>query len=238
MKFAIRIIAVCVLLAIAAAWSLRNHTLGPAAADALTNIQPALQQEVTAAGFAWGAALHIRIYKQESELELWLAQADGRYALFRTYPICTWSGTLGPKQREGDKQSPEGFYRVTPAQMKPDSRYHLAFNLGFPNDYDRAQGYTGSFLMVHGSCLSVGCYAMGNAAIEQIYLLAQTAHEHGQAMFAVHAFPFRMTETNMAQHAGSEWSPFWQNMKEGYDLFVQTRLPPAAKGAKGRYIFD
>src|SRR4051794_26999239 len=92
----------------------------------------------------------VRAYKTESELEVWKRRADGNYAHLKTYPICRWSGQLGPKIREGDRQAPEGFYMVTPGQMNPDSANYLAFDTGFPNEYDRAHGRTGAYLMVHG----------------------------------------------------------------------------------------
>ena len=82
----------------------------------------------------------IRSYKKEAEMEVWKRSANGRYALLKTYPICRWSGQLGPKVREGDRQAPEGFYTVTPAQMNPNSAYYLSFDTGFPNAYDRSLG--------------------------------------------------------------------------------------------------
>ena len=124
-------------------------------------------------GMRADSPMFVRIFKEESEFEIWKAKDDGRYYLFRTYPICAWSGTLGPKVREGDKQAPEGFYTVGPTQMNPHSLYHLSFNLGFPNSFDRANGHTGGALMVHGNCKSAGCYAMTDALIEEIYLLAR-----------------------------------------------------------------
>lgn len=204
---------------------------------------PALQEQ----GRTLGDAVFIRIFKEEAELEVWLAD-ETRFHLFRRYPICTFSGSLGPKLKEGDGQSPEGFYAVSPRLMNPQSQFHLSFNLGFPNAYDRAHKRTGSYLMVHGDCVSIGCYAMAtsrfpfaenrNAPIEDIWTLIAKAFEGGQAFIRVHAFPFRMTDENMARHSASPWAPFWQNLKEGYDHFEATNRPPNTEVEKGRYVFE
>ncbi|MCC2111938.1 MAG: hypothetical protein KDJ16_07885 [Hyphomicrobiales bacterium] len=180
--------------------------------------------------------IFIRIFKQESALELWYSRG-GEYKLARTYPICAWSGSLGPKLREGDYQSPEGFYVVNRSQLKPNSDYHRAFNVGFPNAFDKAQNRTGSFLMVHGACASVGCYAMTDPAIEEIYDIVEKALIDGQPGIPVHIFPFRMTEETLKEHYGTEWISFWRNLKEGYDIFEKTRIPPQASACGTRYGF-
>lgn len=165
--------------------------------------------------------------------------ADGEtFTLFKGYPICAWSGNLGPKEKEGDGQSPEGFYFVPPDAMNPNSQFHLSFNLGFPNAYDRAHGRTGSFLMVHGDCVSIGCYAMTDKAIEEIYVLAEAAHTGGQSYFRVHIFPFRMTDENMSAHDASPWIDYWRNLKAGYDAFEDTRIPPNVRVENKNYVFN
>ncbi|MCA1789736.1 MAG: murein L,D-transpeptidase, partial [Thioalkalivibrio sp.] len=186
--------------------------------------------------FTLGAPIFIRIFKESRELEVWIENGE-RFELFRTYPICTYSGGLGPKLRTGDGKSPEGFYFVTPGRMNPSSQFHLSFNLGFPNAYDRAHGRTGSALMVHGNCVSIGCYAMTDARIEEIYALGDAALRAGQPFFRVHVFPFRMTPENMAPHNGSKWADFWRNLKEGYDYFENTGRPPNVEAVNGRYVF-
>ncbi len=191
---------------------------------------------LSAHGFANGDAVHLRLFKAEAELEVWLKQGP-RFVLFDVYPICRFSGGPGPKLKEGDGQSPEGFYEVGRAQLNPNSAYHLAFNLGFPNAYDRAHGRTGSYLMVHGDCVSIGCYAMTDAGIEDIYGLVAAALNNGQRSVAVHVFPFRMTDDALAAHAGGPWDDFWANLKEGYDAFEATGLPPPAFVCDGRYAF-
>jgi murein L,D-transpeptidase YafK len=184
------------------------------------------------------APIFIRIYKEESELEVWKLRDDGRYYHYKTYPICTWSGALGPKQRAGDRQAPEGFYVITREQMNPDSRFHLAFNLGYPNAYDKAHRRSGDALMVHGKCSSAGCYAMTDALMEEIYSLAREAFIGGQESFYVHAYPFRMTQANMARHAKSEWYPFWKTLKEGHDYFELTRQTPTIAVCNRRYVVN
>jgi len=182
-----------------------------------------------------GSPVFIRIFKQTKELEVWV-QSGRNFKLFKTYPICTFSGDLGPKLKTGDNQSPEGFYYVRPAQMNPVSQFHLSFNLGFPNKYDRSHGRTGSALMVHGNCVSIGCYAMTDKNIEEIYLLADAALRQGQPYFRVHIFPFRMTEENMRAHESSKWIAFWRNLKEGYDYFERNNMPPNVEVKNNRYI--
>jgi murein L,D-transpeptidase YafK len=139
--------------------------------------------------------------------------------------------------KTGDLQSPEGFYSVTPGQMNPNSAYHLSFNLGYPNAFDRAHGRSGSFLMVHGACKSVGCYAMTDQQITEIYALANDAFSGGQAAFQVQAYPFRMTANNLARHRDSPHMAFWQNLKEGSDHFEVTNQPPQVAVCEKRYVF-
>jgi murein L,D-transpeptidase YafK len=181
----------------------------------------------------------VRIFKQESELEVWKqVKATGKFALFKTYDICKWSGEVGPKFREGDRQAPEGFYTITPALMNPKSSYHLAFNLGYPNSFDRAHGRTGSHLMVHGACSSRGCYSMDDDQIQEIYTLARLAFQGGQRSFQVQAFPFRMTPANLAAGRKSPHYEFWKMLKEGHDHFEVTGLPPKIDVCSKRYVFN
>ena len=180
----------------------------------------------------------VRVFKSESELEVWKQTRDGQYALLKTYPICKWSGDLGPKKKEGDRQAPEGFYAITPGLMNPNSNYYLAFNTGFPNAYDRAHNYTGSELMVHGDCSSRGCYAMTDEQIQEIYALARESFFGGQKSFQFEAFPFRMTALNMAKHRNNPNFAFWKMLKEGYDNFEATKQAPQVAVCEQRYQFD
>lgn len=206
----------------------------PRSQQAETRVRDSLTAELTALGADWGAPLYLRIFKASDELEVWV-EAGARYQRLRTWPICTWSGGLGPKLRQGDGQAPEGFYEVAAPQLNPSSRFHLSFNLGYPNAFDRAHGRTGDYLMVHGNCVSIGCYAMGDAAIEEIYTLVAAALAHGQRAVPVHAFPFRMDGDWEAQHAESEWLPFWRQLAAGYRAFGQTGQPPRVRVVNGEY---
>ncbi|MCS0504961.1 L,D-transpeptidase family protein [Ancylobacter mangrovi] len=179
----------------------------------------------------------IRIYKQESELEVWKRTNRNTYALLKTYPMCRWSGKLGPKTSEGDRQAPEGFYTITRAQLNPRSQFYLSFNLGYPNELESALGYTGSALMVHGACTSAGCYAMTDGGVAEIYALAREALKGGQEEFQVQALPFRMTPANFAAHRNDPNVPFWRNLEEGVDYFDMTRRPPVVTACAGRYRF-
>ena len=148
-----------------------------------------------------------------------------------------WSGGLGPKERQGDRQAPEGFYTVDASQLNPNSKYHRSFNLGFPNAFDRAHGRTGALLMVHGDCRSIGCYAMTDPVIDEIWALTTAALQAGQKRFQVQVFPFRMTDANMTWHARAPEAPFWRQLKEGYDQFEQAHVPPIVSVCQGRYAF-
>ncbi|MCG2629001.1 hypothetical protein L6654_20405 [Bradyrhizobium sp. WYCCWR 13023] len=180
----------------------------------------------------------IRLFKQEAELEIWKQTRSGQFALLKTYPICRWSGDLGPKVREGDRQAPEGFYSINPSQMNPQSAYYLSFNTGFPNAFDRALGRTGSQLMVHGDCSSRGCYAMTDEQIAEIYSLGRESFFGGQKAFQFQAYPFRMTPVNMAKHRNNPNMAFWKMIKEGYDHFEVTRQEPKVDFCEKKYVFD
>lgn len=184
------------------------------------------------------APILFRIFKEEAELEVWKQDRTGKFALLKTFPICRWSGDLGPKVREGDRQAPEGFYSITPAQMNPRSAYYLSFNTGYPNAYDRALGHTGSELMVHGDCSSRGCYAMTDQQIAQIYALARDAFFGGQKEIQFEALPFHMTPLNMARHRNNPNMPFWRMLKVGYDDFEVTREEPKVDFCEKHYVFD
>lgn len=193
------------------------------------------EDRLAAQGLVEGAPILIRIFKEESQLELWMRKGDA-FVLQGMYPICHWTGTLGPKQREGDKQSPEGFYTIGAPQMRHRGRWQRAFNLGYPNLHDKTLRRSGSYILVHGGCSSTGCYAMTEPAQNEIHRLASAALRGGQARFQVHIFPFRMTETNLAKHANSEWAGFWRDLKAGYDAFEETRRPPHLNLCGQRYV--
>lgn len=180
----------------------------------------------------------VRIFKQESELEIWKRDRSGRYALLKSYPMCRWSGKLGPKTRNGDRQAPEGFYHVNAGMLNPKSQYHLSFNLGYPNTLEAALGYTGEALMVHGACSSSGCFALTDEGVGEIYAVAREALNGGQRIFQVQAYPFRMTPQNMAKNRNDPNYAFWQNLKRGYDLFEVTKQPPQVGYCGRDYAFS
>ncbi|MBO6756770.1 MAG: murein L,D-transpeptidase [Roseibium sp.] len=197
-----------------------------------------IKRKITDLNMSSTSPIMIRIFKQENELEVWKEARNGRFELLESFEICRWSGALGPKFKEGDRQAPEGFYEITPGLMNPNSSYHLSFNLGFPNKFDQAHGRTGSHLMVHGACSSRGCYAMTDAQVQDIYALARDSFKGGQRSFQVQAFPFRMTPENMAKHRDSEHMEFWRMLKVGYDHFELTKVPPQISFCEKRYVFD
>ena len=180
----------------------------------------------------------VRVFKQESTLEVWKRDQSGRFAMLKSYPLCTWGGTLGPKIREGDKQSPEGFYTITPGRMNPNSQFHLAYDVGYPNAFDRAWGRTGAAIMVHGNCVnSAGCFIVTDEQVEELYALAREAFNGGQKSFQLQAYPFRMTGENLAKHRKNGNMAFWRNIKEGYDQFEVTKLEPKVDVCEKKYVF-
>jgi murein L,D-transpeptidase YafK len=203
----------------------------------LAPIPPATTALMASKGVSASDPILMRAYKKESELEVWKKGRDGKYALLKTYPICRWSGQLGPKIREGDRQAPEGFYTVTPGLMNPNSNFYLSFDTGYPNAFDRAHGRTGSHLMVHGTCSSRGCFAMTDEAIAEVYAIAREAFAGGQRGFQFQSYPFRMTAENLAKHRADPHMPFWQNLKEGSDYFEVLRDEPRVAVANMRYHF-
>lgn len=205
-----------------------------------TRIEPSLKQELATAGFALGDPAFIRIFKEERELELWIKPQDEKqFKLWKTWPVVAMSGKLGPKLMEGDQQAPEGFYAVNAKAMNPESKYHLSFNIGYPNAFDQAQSRTGTLIMVHGNKVSLGCFAMTDPVIEQIYLVVEAALSHGDASIPVHVFPFRMTDERMAQAEteGGPWLAFWKNLREGHDRFEAKKVPPQVRSAGDCYTF-
>jgi len=213
---------------------------GGAPVNSGRHMQPLSERMVAtlnAKNMAKESPILMRVFKQEAELEVWKQDDSGRFALLRTYPICRWSGELGPKFKTGDRQAPEGFYPITPGLMNPDSSQYLAINTGFPNAYDRANSRTGAFLMIHGGCSSAGCYAMTDEQIAEIYALARESFFGGQKSFQLQAYPFRMTPLNMARHRNSPHMAFWRMIKEGYDHFEVTHLEPQVDVCEKRYIF-
>jgi murein L,D-transpeptidase YafK len=203
----------------------------------LTPIPSETLAKMDTLGTSASAPMLIRTYKQEAEFEIWKMKSDGQYALLKTYPMCRWSGQLGPKTVEGDHQVPEGFYAITPAQMNPNSHYYLSFNVGYPNAYDRALGRTGGAIMVHGVCSSAGCFSMTDAQIAEIYAIAREAFNGGQAAIQMQSFPFRMSAVNLAKHRLDPNIAFWKEIKNGADHFEVTKAEPEVLVCAKHYVF-
>ena len=195
-----------------------------------------LDERLAAQGVKLGDPVMLRLFKLESQLELWV-EKDGRFVRFATYPICLWSGRLGPKLKEGDRQAPEGFYTIAQEQLNPNSRWHRAFNLGYPNAFDKEKGRDGSLIMVHGGCSSIGCFAMTDPVVDELWRIVTAALDKGEGRVPVHVFPFHMTDSNLKARASDQWAGFWADLKKGHDLFERTRMPPVVNVCNGRYAF-
>ncbi|MBI5003619.1 murein L,D-transpeptidase [Candidatus Kaiserbacteria bacterium] len=242
------IFAVCLCLSVSAPAYARHHrqtiiqrqdnSPEAVAARAGQPLSPEMIAKIEQLHMTVGSLVLIRIFKREKMLEVWKQDSVGRLALLKSYAICRLSGGPGPKSREGDRQSPEGFYTVTPDLMNPESRAYLSFSIGFPNVYDQANGRTGSFVMVHGACASIGCFAMTNKRMGEIYALVREAFAAGQQSMQVQIFPFRMTAHNMRAHHRSKDIAFWRMLKEGSDHFEVTRHEPKVDVCERRYVFD
>lgn len=201
-------------------------------------ISPQIENLMSQKGMNARSPILLRAYKKESELEVWKQDSSGEYALLKTFPMCRWSGQLGPKKTEGDRQVPEGFYAITPNQLNPNSSYYLSFNIGYPNNFDRAHGRHGSLIMVHGACSSRGCFSMTDEQIADIYALTREAFGGGQKAVQMQSFPFRMNAQNFAKFRADEHLPFWKNLKEGADHFDLTKREPQVAVCGRRYVFN
>jgi murein L,D-transpeptidase YafK len=233
-----RLRSICSLFALLALWPMLSVLAQDRATIAAGRVTPALQHDLRTQGLRWGAPIFMRIFKSERRLEIWVQREDKKsYARFRDFPICAFSGGLGPKEKVGDGMAPEGVYNVALRQLNPASQFHLSFNLGYPNTYDQAHGRAGSALMVHGNCVSIGCYAMTDPLIEEIYTMASAALSGGQKSFPVYAFPFEMTAANLAAHDDSPWLSFWRDeLMPVYAYTEKNALPPTVLVVKKRYV--
>lgn len=215
----------------------QDGLIGGASTRHLTPVPAQTLSLMQTKGMSQSDPILIRAYKKESELEVWKRDGTGQYALLKTFPICRWSGQLGPKTKQGDRQAPEGFYTITPGQMNPNSSYYLSFDTGYPNAFDRANGRTGNYIMVHGTCSSAGCFAMTDASMGEIYAIAREAFAGGQRAFQFQSYPFRMTAQNMAKFRNDPNAPFWSNLKEGSDYFEALRQEPKVGLCGSKYVF-
>jgi murein L,D-transpeptidase YafK len=223
-----------------------NDTLDSASYTDLSTVKNKVEQplpdhivaDMSKKGMERNSPIAIRIFKEEGLMEIWKAKTDNRFDKIAEYHICAWSGRLGPKVKEGDRQAPEGFYNLTPANLNPNSKYYLAINTGFPNKYDAANGRTGANLMIHGACSSSGCYSMTDQEVLEIYAFARDAFKGGEKTIQLQAFPFRMTAENMVRHRLSPNYDFWKMLKVGYDNFEVTKRPPDVDVCEKKYVFN
>lgn len=205
---------------------------------AVLRVRPTLERELAAQSLEWGAQSYLRIFKTERKLELWLRRSEGTCALFKSYDICSMSGSLGPKEREGDRQAPEGIYRFGPEAMNPWSSYHLSFNVRYPNRLDRQLGRTGGLIMVHGNCVSIGCFAMQDGPIEEIYALLEASFLAGQTSVRVDIFPFHLTQRNLDLYVDSPWRELWLDLSAIYQMFEVTHRVPRVMIREKRYRLE
>ncbi len=178
--------------------------------------------------------LLLRAFKQEYELEVWAAdQTSGPLTHVTTYKICALSGVPGPKKAEGDFQVPEGFYTLN--LFNRASSYHLSMRISYPNSRDRKLRYTGSAIMIHGDCVSIGCLAMSDERIEELWVMA-TGLKNGKVH--VHLFPGHGLDGFIAKAKTPELASFWRNLKRGHDLFeADHTLPRIDSQSDGTYVF-
>lgn len=195
--------------------------------------QTSNNQRVGVADSSW---VLLRIFKQERELEMWRRKPDGTYVLTSRFEICSMSGTLGPKLRQGDRQAPEGFYEIRANQLNPHSAEWLSFNTGYPNAYDRAHHRTGSALMIHGGCSSAGCYAIKDGPMQDLYAAMRDAFAAGQSSIQLQIYPFGMSDSQMSAHRADPNTDFWNQLKAGYDAFERSLQPVAVSVVNGRYV--
>jgi murein L,D-transpeptidase YafK len=214
-----------------------GETANPLPAKATRELPPELLALLRQKKMPKYSPIVMRVFKEEAELEVWKQDTSGLFQLLKTYPICRWSGDLGPKLQPGDRQTPEGFYSITPGLMNPNSNYYLAINTGFPNSFDKANKRDGSLLMIHGDCSSSGCYAMTDEQISEIYSLARDSLG-GRPSFQVQAYPFRLTPANLARHRTNPSLAFWKMLKIGNDHFETTHLEPKVDVCNRSYVFD
>jgi murein L,D-transpeptidase YafK len=230
-----RCIFVCILFV---SLSLRCAFAQETPAKALEPLSDTLTAEMTLKMMPVDSPILIRIFKQGSVLEIWKRNVSGQFALLKTYPICAWSGKLGPKKAEGDHQSPEGFYSFSTDWMNPFSKYYLAVNIAYPNAFDRQNNRTGSAIMIHGICRSVGCFAMQNDPMREIYGIIREAFAGGQPLIQTQIFPFKLTQSDLGKQRRSANHLFWSTLKVGYDTFEKTKQPPHVEACGKRYLFD
>ena len=223
-----------------------------------SRVIPKLKIELNKKDLSIESQVFVRIFKQDKKLELWIKK-DKTFEIFKMYPICEYSGELGPKIKNGDRQAPEGIYKIKKNLLNPNSKLHLGINIGYPNEYDRYYKRNGSAIMIHGGCVSVGCYAMTDSLIEEIYVIFEESLKHNKYV-SVHIYPFELTSKNIDNHNNyidtsfigsllafiqnspkykyNEFIPFWKELKAAYDFFEENKILPSIQIINGHYVIS
>ncbi len=220
----------------------------PKVNDLFNRREDSLRAQFEAKRLTWPVReLYLRSFKHDAQLEVWVREeAGGPYKFFKTYKVCAPSGKLGPKRKEGDKQVPEGFYYIN--ELNPRSNYHLSLGINYPNISDRIMGDSarpGSAIYIHGDCVSVGCIAINNEQIEEVYMLVSAARASGQEFVPIHIFPARFNNQkaqeplNRLAKETPGYIPMLKAMQSVFYYFEQQRtLPPVLVNRNGEYVTE
>ncbi len=216
--------------------------------EVVGKLEDSLKRQFEKQKLAWPPqAIYLRSFKYDRQLEVWVkSTAKEGYKLFKTYKVCQQSGSTGPKRVEGDYQVPEGFYYIN--EFNPNSNYHLALGLNYPNASDRIladANRPGSAIYIHGNCVSTGCIPITDAPIEELYFLANNVRNQGQEFIPVHVFPVKYNvksskdflDVAMKDNVGLQ--QFNKNIKEVFDYFeYKKELPIIMVNKKGEYVLN
>jgi murein L,D-transpeptidase YafK len=176
----------------------------------------------------------LRAFKEEKVIELWAGAGKGPLTLVKTYAICAASGELGPKRKEGDLQVPEGLYEIV--EFNPASNFHLSMKVSYPNASDRLRSDArrpGGLIYLHGNCASIGCIAIEDGPIEEVFLVAQRARTRPRR---IDIFPARLTAEWLEAHQDSPHAAFWAELAPAYASFEVTHRPaPFSVDGAGAY---
>lgn len=199
-----------------------------------------LKKELSKENINGAFNMYITAYKSEGKLEIWLKnKPQKKYKLFKTYNFSAHSGTLGPKVKQGDLQTPEGFYNIN--VFNPKSNYYLSLGINYPNNVDLLRSgreNPGNDIYIHGDQVTIGCIPLTDEKIKEVYLLAVEARSNGQKHIPVHIFPFKMTEANLRKYTIQypKQIAFWKNLQPGYTYFEKHNTLPSIDQEKGSYL--
>ena len=223
-----------------------NQKMFPKVGEAYREKEELLKKEFEKKGLTYPAKyMFIRSFKLDSEMEIWVKNnASDTFRLFKSYRVCTLSGKMGPKRKEGDRQVPEGFYYIN--DFNPNSNYHLSLGINYPNFSDRILSDAknpGGEIYIHGNCITVGCIPLTDEFIDEVYIMAVNAKNAGQDFIPVHVFPVKFGNTGSMNYLGTfsltdgSSKQFWAELRGAYDYFEKHhRLPVVLVDDKGKYI--